>query len=143
MSSEKTKEPRRKPTTPRPLPEPSPAELALLKPLWRDGRMSARELHDRAGTAAGWAYSTTRTTLDRMVKKGLLRRAVFHGLLLYEPAASRPATLAGLIRDFAERVLEVEAGAVVSLFAGGERLTGEELAELKRLVEGHGGERRR
>jgi predicted transcriptional regulator len=117
------------------LPEPNPSELHLLKILWRDGALAARELHERVGDVQGWAYSTTRTVLERMVGKGLLTKRPFHGLNLYGAAISRPAGLAKLVRDFAERVLELDPAPVVGLFAESEALSAEEIEELAALIE--------
>jgi len=117
------------------LPELSATELDVLKILWAAGRLSAREVHGDLGPRKGWAYSTTRTTLERMVEKGLLDKAAFHGLNLYRPLVSKPAGLARMVRDFAERVLELDAAPVVSLFARSEALSEDEVRELERLLE--------
>jgi predicted transcriptional regulator len=120
------------------LPEVARSELEVLKVLWEEGRLSAREVHERLAAGQGWAYSTTRTVLDRMVKKGLLERGSFHGVYLYQPRISRPLGLARLVRDFAERVLELDSAAVLPLFARSEALSEEEVAELSRLLEAAG-----
>ncbi len=117
------------------LPEVARSELEVLKVLWEEGRLAAREVHERLAADQGWAYSTTRTVLDRMVKKGLLERGSFHGVYLYRPRISRPLGLARLVRDFAERVLELDSAAVLPLFARSEALSAEEVAELSRLLE--------
>jgi predicted transcriptional regulator len=122
----------------RAVPEVTKSELAVLKVLWREGELSAREVHDRLPAALGWAYSTTRTTLDRMAGKGLLARRSFHGIYLYEARISRPAGLAGVVRELAERVLEMDYGPVVSLFAEANGLSREEVNELERLLEEEG-----
>jgi predicted transcriptional regulator len=70
-----------------------------------------------------------------MVKKGLLSRKEFHGLFLYEPLISKPMGLAQAVRDFAERVLEVDYGTVVSMFTRSKALDPEEIDELQRLLE--------
>jgi len=122
------------------LPDLNDTELAVLKALWRERRLSARELHQRVGAAQGWAASTTRTTLDRMAAKGLLEKRSFHGLNLYQPAVSRPAALARRVRDFAGQVLEIDWPPVVSLFAESEALSAEEIDELERLLAATDGE---
>ncbi len=109
----------------------------MIKVLWRQGRSSAREIHDRLATDTGWAYSTTRTVLERMVAKGLLGRQSLHGLHVYEAAVSRPAGLAGLVREFAEQVLELRHVPVAALFAQSEALSPAELAELRTLLDEH------
>lgn len=116
-------------------PEVAPSELEVLKVLWGAERLSAREVHDRLSSGQGWAYSTTRTVLDRMVKKGLASRASFHGVFLYEPGISRPLGLARLVRDFAERVLELDGAAVVPLLTRSDALSADDVAELSRLLE--------
>lgn len=120
-----------------PLADLNPTELGLMKVLWRRGRMSARELHDAFGAQQSWAYSTTRTVLDRMARKRLVQKAPFHGLNLYSPAISRVAGMARQVRDFAERVLETDPAPVVSLFAESADLSGAEIAELEALLAEH------
>ncbi|NIN72073.1 MAG: BlaI/MecI/CopY family transcriptional regulator [Gemmatimonadetes bacterium] len=116
-------------------PDLTKSELAVLRVLWREGELSAREVHEGLPDALGWAYSTTRTTVDRMAAKGLLAKRSFHGIYLYEPRISRPAGLAGVVRDLAERVLEMDYAPVVSLFAEANDLSQEEVDELERLLE--------
>jgi BlaI family transcriptional regulator, penicillinase repressor len=122
------------------LPELSRAELDVMKELWDHGKLSGREVHELVADRYGWAYTTTRTVLDRLVAKGHLTAEPFHGVKLYVPAISRPEGLARLVRDFADRVLEAEPSAVVALFAAGARLSPGELAELDRLVTKAGGD---
>jgi predicted transcriptional regulator len=116
-------------------PELTKSELAVLKVLWREGELSAREVHEGLPDALEWAYSTTRTTVDRMAAKGLLAKRSFHGIYLYEQRISRPEGLAGVVRDLAERVLETDYAPVVSLFAEANDLSPEEVDELERLLE--------
>lgn len=113
----------------------SKAELGILKLSWRSGRLSAREVHDSISGETGWAYTTTRTMLDRMVKKGLLERDTFHGLYLYWAAVGKVTTMARLVREFTERVLELDSVPVATLFAESEVLDEGELAELERMLE--------
>ena len=117
------------------LPELSRSGLDIMKILWKDGRSSAREVHDQLSAAYGWAYSTTKTIMDRMVKKGHLSRENFHGIILYKPLFSKPAGLAELVRNFADNVLELDYGSVVSLFARSKALTAKEIEELQRLLD--------
>ena len=121
----------------RDLPELTDSELEVMKTLWRAGPQSAREVHDALAERVGWAYTTTRTTLDRMVDKGHVERSSHHGLYVYRPELTRPVGLAGLVRRLAGRVLEVEPSRVVSLFGEGLELGAEEVAELEALVAEH------
>ncbi len=120
------------------LPQLTPAELDVMKALWAEGGLSAREIHDILGERLGWAYSTTRTTVDRMVRKGLVEKSAFHGLHIYSATVSRATGLARMVRDFASRVLEGSHVPVVSLFADCGTLTDEEVAELRELLDDAG-----
>lgn len=117
------------------LPDLASTELEVMKVLWKTGRLSAREVHERVEGSLGWAYSTTRTTLERLAKKGAVRKRRFHGLTLYEAKISKARGLARRVLDFAERVLETDPAPVVSLFACSEALSEEEIEELSRLLE--------
>jgi type II secretion system protein E len=75
------------------LPELTKTELTVLKVLWGAGELSAREVHEGLADALDWAYSKTRTTLDRMASKGLLSKRSSHGINLYEPLVSKVAGL--------------------------------------------------
>ncbi|MEG1116180.1 MAG: BlaI/MecI/CopY family transcriptional regulator, partial [Janthinobacterium sp.] len=62
---------------------PSVTELSLLKALWKDHPLSARELHARVEEELGWSFSSTRKTLERMLDKGMLLQRSVHGVLVY------------------------------------------------------------
>ena len=62
------------------LPELSKAEYDILRILWKHERLSVREVHDQLVDTYNWAYTTTKTMMDRMVKKELLNREDFHGV---------------------------------------------------------------
>jgi predicted transcriptional regulator len=112
-------------------PRPSDAEMEVLKALWAHGDASAREVHERLPEELGWAYSTTRTVLERMRAKGLVTRRSVHGLAVFAPADEKVGLLARMIRDFSRRVLGVDGPLPVSAFTGSSLLTDAEIAELE------------
>jgi BlaI family transcriptional regulator, penicillinase repressor len=116
-------------------PDLSRAEYDVLRGLWPLGQGSVREVHDAIQAETNWAYTTTKTVMDRMAAKGLLERSQQHGAFVYRPLISRPAGLARFVRFFADRVLERDLSLVLGLFKDSESLTTQELDELKRLVE--------
>jgi len=127
-------------------PELSRAEFDILRVMWKRGRQTVREVHEQLRASQGWAYTTTKTMMDRMVAKNLLERGEFHGIFLYRPLITRPAGLARWVHFFADRVLETDTAAVVSLFAASKAITADEVDELERHLAGlkeHGHDRRR
>lgn len=116
------------------LPELNRSELDIMNVLWDQSPQSAREVHDALVDWSGWAYTTTRTLIDRLVDKGVLAKTTSHGLYVYEPAVSKPRGIARLVADFADRVAQVPASQVVSLFADSQSLTAKEIRELRSLL---------
>ena len=117
------------------LPQLTPAELEVMKILWASEGLSAREVHERLSERLEWAYSTTRTTVERMVRKGLVDKKPFHGLHIYSASVSRATGIARMVRDFATQVLETSHVPVVSLFADSGKLSDEEINELRKLLD--------
>jgi BlaI family transcriptional regulator, penicillinase repressor len=117
-------------------PELSRAEFDILRALWKNGQLTVREVNDQMQSAHGWAYTTTKTMMDRMVAKQLLERVDFHNIFLYRPLITRAAGLARWIHFFANRVLETDTAAVVSLFASSGSISRAEMDELERHLAG-------
>ena len=117
------------------LPDLTKAEFDIMKIIWKSGRLNVREVHDQIKDNFNWAYSTTKTTMDRMVKKRLLVREEYHGIFLYKPLISRPKGFARFIQFFSDQVLELDYGSVVSLFSRSKALSPEEIEELALLLD--------
>lgn len=114
------------------IPDLSKPELSVLSILWKQQPLSVRELHDRLGNS--WAYTTTKTVMDRMAAKNLLERDTIHGVIVYRAKVGRAEGLAQWVRFIAEKVFETEADEVVSLFAKRKTYSPKEIAELRELI---------
>ncbi len=115
-------------------PDLSRPEFDVLRTLWRLKRASVREVHDALVEETAWAYTTTKTVMDRMAAKGLLERKSLHGVAVYEPRVSKAAGMAKWVNFFASRVLESDVGLVLSLVKDSGTVTSAEMKELERLV---------
>jgi len=113
---------------------PSVSELSLLKALWRQQPLSAREIHEQVAEELGWSYSSTRKTLERMLDKGSVRMSLSHGVQVYEAVLDKVDTLAAFARDFGQRVMEMDAPLPVNMFTGSKLVDKEELAQLEQLL---------
>lgn len=114
------------------LPELTKAEYKILDVMWQGEEFSIREVH--VALDSDWALSTTKTTIERMYKKGLVSRRNLHGMNVYRPAITRPVGLARWVHFFADHMLGLDTRAVVSMFGKSDRISDEELAELERLA---------
>jgi BlaI family penicillinase repressor len=117
------------------LARPSGSELKLLRALWSAPRLSAREIHDATEASTNWSYSATRTTLDRMEEKGLVKVKAVHGLKTYAAAQSKLTMLAVLAQDFARNVLDSDAPLPAAAFADSKLLDADEIEELQALLD--------
>ncbi len=111
------------------------AEYEVLAVVWKHGQQSVREIYERLRDSRGWALTTVRTMLDRMTKKGLVKKESYHGIFLFSSIISRPAGLAKIVRFFARQVLETKPANVVAMFSASKGLSKAEIAELKTLLE--------
>lgn len=114
--------------------KPSDTELCLLRAIWRDGRLSAREIHQATEAETGWSYSSTRKTLDRMLDKGLISVSSVHGLKVFEARQTKLNTLATLIKDFSRNILDSDAPLPAAAFVGSKLITEGEIADLEALL---------
>lgn len=113
---------------------PSPTELCILKALWKQYPLSAREIHDAVVEELAWTYSSTRKTLERMLEKGMVSQSTVHGVQVYQAALEKVGTLAAFARDFGQRVMELEAPLPVNMFTGSKLVDAQELAQLEQML---------
>lgn len=114
-------------------PTPTDAELEVLKCFWRDGDLSAREVHDRIAAQLDWTPSTTRTMLERMRAKTLVSRRDVHGVAVYSQTRRKVEVLTGLMRRFST-LLEMDEAVPAAAFTGSQLLNDADIAELDALL---------
>lgn len=114
--------------------QPSKSELAILKVLWSEAPLSAREIQEKVGPQLEWSFSTTRTTLSRMADKALLQLDTKHGVRVYTPVESKARILSGVMREFFDTVLEMKGPLPTAAFHDSKMLSEEEWLELDRLL---------
>jgi len=110
----------------------SKPEFSVLSILWKQQPLSVREVHDRLSD--GWAYTTTKTVMDRMAEKKLLERDTVHGVIVYRAKVERTEGVVQWVRFIAERIFEIDADEVVSLFAKRNTYSAKEIAALRKLI---------
>ncbi|NHZ89482.1 BlaI/MecI/CopY family transcriptional regulator [Massilia sp. CCM 8733] len=113
---------------------PSISELIVLKSLWRQQPLSAREIHQQVEAELGWSYSSTRKTLERMLEKGSIIQSTLHGVQVYEAVLEKVGTLASFAHDFGKRVMEMDAPLPVTMFTGSKLVDDAELTRLEQLL---------
>jgi predicted transcriptional regulator len=120
---------------------PTDAELAILRVLWSRGPSTVREVAEAMKHQG--AYTTILKTLQIMTEKGLVLRDDAERTHVYAAAASEGSTQRQLVTDLMQRVFDGSAAKLVlhALQAG--RTSPDELAEIRRLLDAHRGEKNR
>jgi BlaI family transcriptional regulator, penicillinase repressor len=87
-------------------------------------------------TAHGWAYSTVKTTMDRMVAKGLLSTHSVRNLQMFVPLISRTEAKRAELRRLLSRAFNGALTPMIQFLVEDEGLSAEELKELRKLLDG-------
>ena len=111
--------------------QPSDAEWKVLHALWRKHPANARELLEALRGDTGWAYTTLKTVLARMLEKGFVSAEMRGNTAWYEPAVEQQRASKAALRNMIERVFEGAAGPLLAHLVDHESLS---RAERKRLT---------
>ncbi len=124
---------------PRPTsPTLTPAELRVMKAMWRRGSATASEMVELLCRGAkAWKDSTVRTILRILERKGYLRQSRDGRALVYTVVVDEAEARRGVVRDLIARFFDDSPERLVLNVLEHEDLDRSELARLKRLVEGN------
>jgi BlaI family transcriptional regulator, penicillinase repressor len=110
-------------------------EWDVMSVLWEKERATAREVAEALEERRGWAYSTVKTMLDRMVGKGLVEARRVGNVWEYTPALAQNDARRGAWRRFVDTVLGGTVGPALELLASDVRLTKKQRAQLQKLID--------
>jgi len=113
----------------------TPAEWKVMRIVWRLKKCAARNVYAETGRSFGWAPTTTKTVLARLVNKGYLKATQIGNSFLYRPTQSPLKTLLRAADALADQMLEGTTGPVLAHLVKKSHLSPDELAELKSLIE--------
>lgn len=116
-------------------PSPTPVELAILQVLWARGPSTVRQIHNALKAERDTGYSTTLKMVQVMTDKGLLLKDDSLRPQVYRPAQPQERTQLRLIDELIQRAFGGSAADLVMRAASAKRISPQELAEIKRLIE--------
>ncbi len=113
------------------------AEWKVMKIVWRRKSCAARDVYQEAGEVFGWAPTTVKTLLRRLVDKGHLVATPVGSSYLYKP--SRPAwkSLFGAADTLLDNALDGMDGRLLAYMVKKSKLSSDDLAELRALLDQH------
>ena len=116
-------------------PQPTPAELSLLRVLWRLGPSTVRHIHGQLEGPKPVGYTTVLKLLQIMVKKGLVEREREGRSHVYRAQVAEGETQDRLIGDLLDRAFEGSASKLVMRALHGRPSSRAELEQIRKLVE--------
>jgi len=122
-------------------PQPTDVELAILRVLWQHGPSTVREVHQVLQGSRDAGYSTTLKMMQVMLEKGLLRRDDSQRPQVYTPSQPEEHTQRQMVNDLLQKVFGGSARKLVLRAVESERVSAQELAEIRKLLKQMEGER--
>jgi predicted transcriptional regulator len=112
------------------------AELDVLKVLWERGPSTIRRLTDRLYPDGGTAhYATVQKLLERLEAKSFVKKRLRGRANVYSATVDRNALIVDGLRETADRLCEGSMTPLLTHLVSTARLSGEELARLRDLVD--------
>jgi BlaI family penicillinase repressor len=110
------------------------AEWSVIQAVWQFEPCTAPALHEKLFHQTGWAYSTVRTMMDRMVVKGLLSAERGRAATLYRSAITRKQAQRGEVLYALTHAFNGALTPMVQCLIETNRLTADELDDLEQLI---------
>lgn len=110
------------------------SEWAILQVVWELEPCTAPAVQEVLEKDKGWAYTTVKTLMDRMVKKGLLKTERIRNLYLYRSAVTRAEAQRSEIFRTVKRAFDGALTPMMQFLIENESLSDQEYRELERLI---------
>lgn len=116
-------------------PELTEAEWTIMKVVWENEPCAAGTVQEALKKSKDWAYSTVKTTMDRMTAKGLLEITKIRNLQLFSSMISQADAKKGEFRKMLKRAFDGALTPMMQFLIEEEDLSKDELTELRKLVD--------
>ena len=110
------------------------SEWAILEAVWELEPCAAPTVQEALESTKGWAYTTVKTMMDRMVKKGLLQTEKIRNLYMYSSGISQSQAKQSEILRTLKRAFNGTLTPMMQFLIENDQLSDEEYGELERLI---------
>lgn len=117
------------------LPPISDAELIVMKVVWNQSPVTANQVVAALEEQMDWKPKTIHTLLSRLAQKGALAFERRGREYLFRPLIAAEDFMHAASRSFLHRLFDGEIAPFLACFLEREKLTREEIAELRRILE--------
>jgi predicted transcriptional regulator len=115
----------------------SEAEWKVMNAVWEAGAgaVPARTVCDALARETGWAYTTVKTLMDRLVEKGVLAVEIKRHVAWYSPRLRRSEAVSTAAEALARRAFGGAVAPLVHHLLQARRLSAADRAELRRMLD--------
>ncbi len=117
------------------LPALSEAQLEIMQVVWARGEATVTDVWATLSGRRAVARNTVLTLMDRLEKKGWLRRRAEGQTHYYSAASPRAATLGGVVRRLVDAAFAGSAEGLVLALLEGRGVSDEEARRIRRLID--------
>jgi BlaI family transcriptional regulator, penicillinase repressor len=110
-------------------------EWAIMRAVWQHEPCAAGTVQESLAAEHGWAYSTVKTTMDRMVVKDLLAAQSIRNLQLFSSRISPDDAKRSELRRLLKRAFDGALAPMLQFLVEQEELSDAEIKELRTLLQ--------
>jgi BlaI family penicillinase repressor len=110
------------------------AEWEVIRCVWDHEPCTAGTVQEALEETKGWAYSTVKTTMDRMERKGLLRSERLRNLQLFRACIDRQDAQKGEFRKMLSRAFNGALGPMMQFLFESKELGKQDIDQLRKLI---------
>jgi predicted transcriptional regulator len=113
----------------------STAESVIMGALWTREPQSAEEITAQVAEGQGWSEATVKTLINRLLNKGAIGAERDGRRYLYRPLLARAGYVEAESQGLLDRLFDGRLAPLVSHLSQAQKLTPEDIADLKKLIE--------
>ena len=110
-------------------------QTAVMNVVWELGEATVVQVRDRLAADKELAYTTVLSVMQKLEKTGWLKHRSDGRSYVYSPRKSRSDAGRSALRQFSERMFGGDPLVLFEHLLDDERLTADELAELRKMIE--------
>ena len=111
------------------------AEWDIIRVVWREQPCAAGTVQEALAASRNWAYSTVKTTMDRMVKKGILTTSNIRNLQLFSAKISETQARRSEIFKTVQRAFNGALTPMMQFLLEHEKLSEKDIAKLRKMID--------
>jgi BlaI family penicillinase repressor len=113
----------------------SAAESVVMEALWRRSPLTSEAIVAEVGGPQDWTEGTVKVLISRLLKKKAIGATADGRRYLYTPLVSRQVYVQSESQGLLDRLFDGRLAPLVTHFCEGDKLSDQDVAELKALIE--------